>query len=238
MSNDYNNMYSNFNRVSRYAKYLYIISFVIQWSILMMILNIVTLYLLRIPLFILFIIDALTMIHRPQKSIRRPSYILTHIWNFIDSISDPQSRTHDVLMTIESYIRKFCYRIENIYARIRNALNNFRLNQNKEQKYNRERDLNKFSSKIGSKVTVESIKPGGKIEKKSFKYKDRAISYVNLLKSNGYKDYTQYNVDLNQSPAYIVVNKNRDLIDLELEDVKMFSTDKHYNLVVDGWPKK
>ena len=39
------------------------------------------------------------------------------------------------------------------------------------------------------------------------------------------------------TPAYMVVNKNRDIIDVEQNKVKLSHESRDYKFVVDGWMK-
>lgn len=100
-----------------------------------------------------------------------------------------------------------------------------------------ERQLNKFSADIGKKVYIESLSDG-KITKKDFKYKDRAVSYVNMLKSNGYKDFTKYNLDINTAKAYIIFNKDDDIVNLDSNSVETSHLDNDYKFIISDWPRK
>lgn len=64
------------------------------------------------------------------------------------------------------------------------------------------------------------------------------MSYVNVLKENGYKDFTKYNINVNTGSAYLIVNKNRDIVDIENNSIQMSHDSKDYDMIVDNWPKK
>lgn len=102
------------------------------------------------------------------------------------------------------------------------------------RKYEKTRNLNKFSDEIGSKVTVESV-IDGEYDKKTFKYKDRTQSYVHMLEANGYKNYRQYSLDPKNSKSYIIINKNKDLIDIENNRIDIKHDHPDYKFIIDGW---
>ena len=84
MKFNFNNM-QDFD-MNKSMKYLIFLSFVTQWSFLSMIINLFTMGIIGIPLFILMILDALSMLHYEDKTIKRPSFILAKIWDVVDRI--------------------------------------------------------------------------------------------------------------------------------------------------------
>lgn len=240
MRDNFNNFTNQFNQYNQNSmkmfKYIYIISFIFQWSILSMVLNLFTLGIFRRLLFVVFILDALSMIIKEDKSMKCPSFILSKIWYIIDKIDMKKTAT-----IISYYINRFTTAFKTTYTKVKYSLSNIKENilniKNRESKFKKERNINKFSSQVGSKVTVEYIKPGEKLQRKTFKFKDRALSFIHLLESEGYKDYSSYNLDINMTPAYMVVNKNRDIIDVEQNKVKLSHESRDYKFVVDGWMK-
>ena len=84
-----NNM-ENFD-INKSMKILMFLSFVTQWSLLSMIINLFTMGIVSIPLFILLIIDAISMIFLENRTLKRPSFILSLIWDMIDYISNRRS---------------------------------------------------------------------------------------------------------------------------------------------------
>ncbi|OED30364.1 hypothetical protein [Methanosphaera sp. WGK6] len=245
MKQTFNNMNPNMN-LNNILLVMYILSFLIQWSILRFILNLVTLWLFRPFIFVLFIIDAITIFLMKNKTIKRPSFILSKIWDIIDYFIKPkynsQQNNFQENMIILTKLGEIGTKITNTFNNIKIKLINFKdniINLRKENnKYNTERQINKFSNEIGSKVTIEYIEPGKKLHKKTFKYKDRLTSYIRVLESNGYKDYTKYNVNLDTAPAYIIINKNRDLVDIEKNIIKLNHNTTDYSFILNDWPKK
>ena len=240
-------MRQNFNNFQNYdinnmMKYLTIFSFIVQWSFLSMILNLFTMGIIRFPLFILFILDALTMISMKNKTIKRPSFILSKIWNIIDfitlkrnnQVNTNQYNNNSVVNTYDNVTSTF----RNISNKINNTINNIRSWKINNKKYDKERKINKFPDKIGKKVIIEYISPDEKLKRKTFEYKDRAITYMKMLESNGYKNYSVYSVNPNIAPAYMIFNKDKDIVDLENMQIKLKKDDKNYKFVTDGWPKK
>lgn len=234
MKFDYNNM-QNMD-INKTMKYLIFISFAFQWSIISMILNLFTMGIIRIPLFILLIIDALTMITYKEKSIKKPSYILAKLWNLIEYIQT--GRLNRNYNSSGNAISNINYQFINLKNKITDLINNLKDNKQKQKKYNMERELNKFNPEIGKKVIIEYTSENKKLEKKSFKYKDRAITHIKMLESKGYKNYTKYNLNPEESLTYMIYNKNRDIIDLENNTIQLKKDDKDYKFVTDGWPKK
>lgn len=242
MRPNFNNMNNNYN-INNMMRWLYVLSFIVQWSIISMILNLFTLGLIQIPLFIVFILDALSMIiiKQENKTLRKPSFILSKIWDIIEYITRGRqgnyNNTNNFINSIYNLSDKIRNTFQNISDKFQNIKNNINKTRQNNKKYNIERELNKFSPEIGDKITIESIKPGEKLEKKKFKYRDRAISYIKILESNGYADYTKYNINLNLSPAYIIINKERDLVDIDSNKIKLKHDTNDYHYVIDGWPQ-
>lgn len=231
MQQNFNNI-NNIN-INNLTKILYIISFMFQWSILSFILNLVTLWRFSLILFTIFILDALSMIIIKNKTIKGPSFITSKIWSLIDILTNNKYNTNPY-NTVN--------RVKNTYYSIKTKISGFFDNiinfKNEHFKYQTERKRNRFSKEVGKKIVVEQISPGKKLQKKSFKYKDRAMSYVNVLKENGYKDFTKYNINVNTGSAYLIVNKNRDIVDIENNSIQMSHDSKDYDMIVDNWPKK
>ncbi len=239
MKFDYNNM-QNMD-INNMMKYIVFISFVAQWSIISMILNLFTMGILRLPLFVLLIADALTMIKLKNKTIKRPSFLLSKMWDVIEFFQHRKSNesyhggnsssSSSIVSTISNHFTS-------IKDKIRNIFNNFNSSNNQDKKYNTERELNKFNAEIGKKITIEYTSEDNKLKKKDFKYKDRATTYIKMLEAKGYKNYTKYNLNPQQSLTYIIFNKNKDIIDIENNRIQTKKEDKDYKFITDGWPKK
>jgi len=239
MKYDYNNM-QNMD-INNMMKYIVFISFVAQWSIISMILNLFTMGILRLPLFVLLIADALTMIKLKNKTIKRPSFLLSKMWDVIEFFQHRKSNesyhggnsssSSSIVSTISNHFTS-------IKDKIRNIFNNFNSSNNQDKKYNTERELNKFNAEIGKKITIEYTSEDNKLKKKDFKYKDRATTYIKMLEAKGYKNYTKYNLNPQQSLTYIIFNKNKDIIDIENNRIQTKKEDKDYKFITDGWPKK
>ncbi|WP_323736031.1 hypothetical protein PXD04_09110 [Methanosphaera sp. ISO3-F5] len=240
MKFDYNNI-QNMD-INKMMKYLIFISFATQWSLISMILNLFTMGLIRIPLFILLIIDALSMLVFKEKTVKRPSFLLSKLWDLIEYIQGSRSShgystasksgsVSNTFNNVTNSVNKTKNKIKNIF----NNINSIKINN---KKYNKERELNKFSSEIGKKITVEYTSQDNKLQKKTFEYKDRATTYIKMLESKGYKNYTKYNINPTQTETYIIFNKNKDIIDIENNKIQLKKQDKNYKYVVDGWPKK
>ena len=239
MKFDYNNM-QNMD-INNMMKYIVFISFVAQWSIISMILNLFTMGILRLPLFVLLIADALTMIKLKNKTIKRPSFLLSKMWDVIEFFQHRKSNesyhggnsssSSSIVSTISNHFTS-------IKDKIRNIFNNFNSSNNQDKKYNTERELNKFNAEIGKKITIEYTSEDNKLKKKDFKYKDRATTYLKMLEAKGYKNYTKYNLNPQQSLTYIIFNKNKDIIDIENNRIQTKKEDKDYKFITDGWPKK
>ena len=236
---DFQNMnYPNFN-INGMMKMIYIISFIFQWSILSMIVNLFTLWMFRIPLFVIFIIDAISMLIIKNKSITGPSYILQQLHKIISRIfgsdyASPQNMYRHA-NNMNTHVNNISGKLSNTKNKINNFISNMKNKIRKDNKYKQERQLNKFSQEIGKTVIVESISDG-KITHKSFKYKDRTLSYIHTLEANGYKNYTHYNLDIKYAKAYIILNKNKDIIDLENNKIKCATNDKNYKFLINQWP--
>jgi len=238
---DYNfqNMnFQNFN-INGMMKMIYIISFIFQWSILSMIINLFTLGIIRIPLFLIFILDAISMLIIKNKSIKAPSFILQQLHKLISRIfgsdyASPQNMYRHA-NNINTHVNTASDKIHNTKDKFNNFIQNMNNKIRKDNKYKQERQLNKFSQEVGKKVTVQSISEG-KITSKSFKYKDRTLSYIHTLEANGYKNYTHYNLDIKQAKAYIILNNNNDIIDVENNKIKCAKNDKNYKFLINQWP--
>lgn len=239
MKFDYNNL-QNMD-INKMMKYMIFLSFVTQWSFISMIINLFTMGIIRIPLFVLLIIDALTMITYKEKTIKRPSYLLSKLWDFIEYIQGSRGMNSYNSRNVNSLANTFSninFHIKNTSNKIKNIFNNIHSVKINHRKYDKERELNKFSDEVGKKVTIEYTSHDNKLKKKSFEYKDRANTYIKMLESQGYKNYTKYNLDPKQSQTYIIFNKNKDIIDIEHNKIQLKKEDKDYKYVIDGWPKK
>lgn len=236
-----NNM-QNFD-MNKTMKYLIFLSFVTQWSFLSMIINLFTMGIIGIPLFIVMILDAMTMIKFDDKTIKRPSFILSKIWNLIDAISNKgNNNTYKQKTNSYSSLYKGVENISNSFNNIRNKINklinNFDEDESKNNKYYKERELNKFSDEIGENITIEYTSANHDLKKKTFKYKDRATTFIKMLESNGYKDYTKYNVNPQNSLTYMIFNKNKDIVNVFENKIQTKHEDKNYKIITEGWPKK
>ncbi len=236
-----NNM-QNFD-MNKTMKYLIFLSFVTQWSFLSMIINLFTMGIIGIPLFILMILDALTMIQFEDKTIKRPSFILSKIWDIFDAVSNRnQVNNYNQKMNNSSQlfngVENISNSLKNIINKIKNIINNFDEDESNNNKYYKERELNRFSDEIGENITIEYTSQDNILKKKSFKYKDRATTFIKMLESNGYKDYTKYNVNPNNSLTYIIFNKNKDIINVFENKVQTKHDDENYKIITEGWPKK
>lgn len=240
MKFDYNNM-QNMD-INKMIKYLIFISFVIQWSLLSMIINLFTMGIVSIPLFILMIIDALTMIKYSSKTIKRPSYILSKIWDLIDIIKSKSSgqkyTNQNVYSSADRSENTIINYFTNICDKIKNLFNNFKSSKLNNEKYEKQRQINKFSTEIGKKITIEYTSDNNKIKKKNFEYKDQAITFINILESKGYKDYSKYNLNPKESKTYMIFNKNKDIINLKNNKIQLKKDEPDYKYVINGWPKK
>lgn len=235
-----NNM-QNFD-MNKTMKYLIFLSFVTQWSFLSMIINLFTMGIIGIPLFIVMILDALTMIKFEDKTIKRPSFILSKIWDILDRLSNKDNKNYN---NNTNNFSSFYRGIENISKtfnglrnKINNLINNFDEDESRNNKYYKERELNKFSDEIGKKITIEYTSEDNNLKKKTFQYKDRATTFIKMLESNGYKDYTKYNVDPKNSLTYIIFNKNKDIVNVFENKIQTKHDDKNYKIITEGWPKK
>ena len=196
---------------------------------------------ISIPLFVLMIVDALTMLKFEDKTIKRPSFILSKIWDFIDMFKrqkkEPTLYRQEESSLLSSFDNITSY-FSNIGKKIKNLFNNLEEEKVNDKKYDTERKLNKFSDEIGEKITIEYTSPDKKLKKKTFEYKDRAITYIKMLESNGYKNYTKYNLNADTSSTYIILNKNKDIVDIEKNRIQLKHDDPDYKYVIRGWPKK
>lgn len=226
--------------INKSMKYIIFLSFVTQWSFLSMIINLFTLGIFRIPLFIIMIIDALTMIRNDSKTIKRPSWILSRIWDLIDIFTNNRNSqgyyNSNKNNSIYNAFNNISNNINNFSNKIKNIFNNLKEEKLSSKKYDKERELNKFSNEIGKKITVEYTSENNKLKKKSFKYKDRASTYINMLESKGYKNYTKYNLDATNSLTYIIFNKDKDIVDLTSNKIQLSHKNTEYKFVTDGWP--
>lgn len=235
MRQNFNN-YQNLD-INNMMKYLIIFSFIAQWSFLSMILNLFTMGIVRLPLFILFILDALSIFTIKNKTVKRPSFILSKIWDLIDFVSI-RTKRQDYNYTNTNSLVKVRDSITNITNKIKNMINNIHSLKKDNKKYEAQRKLNKFPDNIGKKINIEYISPGEKLQRKTFEYKDSAVTFVKMLESNSYKNYSIYSINTKLSPAYMIFNQKRDIVDLEKMKIKITSKDKNYKFVTDGWPKK
>lgn len=236
-----NNM-QNFD-MNKTMKYLIFLSFVTQWSFLSMIVNLFTMGIIGIPLFVLMILDALTMIKFEDKSIKRPSFILSKIWDVIDALSNKQNGNNYNTKTknnssLYKSVENISNGFNNIRNKIKNLINNFDEEESKNNKYYKEREINKFDDEIGENVTIEYTSQDNVLKKKSFKYKDRATTFIKMLESNGYKDYTKYNMNPQNSLTYIIFNKDKDIVNVFENKIETKHDDKYYKIITEGWPKK
>lgn len=235
-----NNM-QNFD-MNKTMKYLIFLSFVTQWSFLSMIINLFTMGIIGIPLFIVMILDALTMIKFDDKTIKRPSFILSKIWDILDRLSNKDNKNYNNnTNNFSSFYRgigNISKTFNGLRNKINNLINNFDDDESRNNKYYKERELNKFSDEIGKKITIEYTSEDNNLKKKTFQYKDRATTFIKMLESNGYKDYTKYNVDPKNSLTYIIFNKNKDIVNVFENKIQTKHDDKNYKIITEGWPKK
>jgi len=235
-----NNM-QNFD-MNKTMKYLIFLSFVTQWSFLSMIINLFTMGIIGIPLFIVMILDALTMIKFEDKTIKRPSFILSKIWDILDRLSNKDNKNYNNnTNNFSSFYRgigNISKTFNGLRNKINNLINNFDEDESRNNKYYKERELNKFSDEIGKKITIEYTSEDNNLKKKTFQYKDRATTFIKMLESNGYKDYTKYNVDPKNSLTYIIFNKNKDIVNVFENKIQTKHDDKNYKIITEGWPKK
>lgn len=235
-----NNM-QNFD-MNKTMKYLIFLSFVTQWSFLSMIINLFTMGIIGIPLFIVMILDALTMIKFEDKTIKRPSFILSKIWDILDRLSNKDNKNYNNnTINFSSFYRgigNISKTFNGLRNKINNLINNFDEDESRNNKYYKERELNKFSDEIGKKITIEYTSEDNNLKKKTFQYKDRATTFIKMLESNGYKDYTKYNVDPKNSLTYIIFNKNKDIVNVFKNKIQTKHDDKNYKIITEGWPKK
>lgn len=235
-----NNM-QNFD-MNKTMKYLIFLSFVTQWSFLSMIINLFTMGIIGIPLFIVMILDALTMIKFDDKTIKRPSFILSKIWDILDRLSNKDNKNYNNnTNNFSSFYRgigNISKTFNGLRNKINNLINNFDEDESRNNKYYKERELNKFSDEIGKKITIEYTSEDNNLKKKTFQYKDRATTFIKMLESNGYKDYTKYNVDPKNSLTYIIFNKNKDIVNVFENKIQTKHDDKNYKIITEGWPKK
>lgn len=236
MQNKYNNT-PNMNMME-ILKYLHIISFIIQWSILSMILNLLTLGMIRIPLFILFVADALTMINKKDKTLKKPSLILSKLWDLLEYLHLNQANNdNNLTYTLNNTVTKIAGLIEGIKTEITRFIDNFTQKKREDKKYEKEREINKFNPEIGEKVIIEYTSPNDKPKKKTFKYRDYALSFIDVLEKNGYKNYTKYNINPQQAQAYIITNKKHDIVDLENNKIQTRKEDNEYKIIMEDWPR-
>ena len=236
-----NNM-QNFD-INKSMKYLIFLSFVTQWSFLSMIINLFTMGIIGIPLFILMILDALTMLKFEDKTIKKPSFILSKLLDVIDTISNKGNTNNPNYKTNSSsslfkIFDKISYKLDNITNIIKNLINNFDDDESTDNKYYKERQLNKFSNEIGKEIIIEYTSQDNILKKKSFMYKDRATTFIKMLESNGYKNYSKYNIDPNNGLTYLVFNKDKDIVDVFTNKIQIKHDDNNYKIITEGWPKK
>ncbi|MBO7719935.1 MAG: hypothetical protein J6S29_07280, partial [Methanosphaera sp.] len=70
--NNYSNL-GNIN-INNVMNITYIFSFIFQWSLLSMIINLFTMGMIRRELFVIFLLDAVSMLFIKEKSIIKPSF--------------------------------------------------------------------------------------------------------------------------------------------------------------------
>ncbi|MBR3213396.1 MAG: hypothetical protein IKF79_02665 [Methanosphaera sp.] len=236
MQSNYSNL-GNIN-INNILNVTYIISFIFQWSLLSMIINLFTMGMIRRELFVIFILDAISMLIIKDKSIIKPSFILTQLWNLISFIfkTDKVNTNNpiEIIMMLSNARTKISDSIKTLKDKITNVKHSINSVERENRKYEKTRNLNKFSDEIGSKVTVESVS-NGEYDKKTFKYKDRTQSYVHMLEANGYKNYRQYSLNPQISKSYIIINKNKDLIDIENNRIDIKHDHPDYKFIIDGW---
>lgn len=237
MKANYNNMNNNFN-INNMIKWIYLLSFLFQWSIISMIINLFTWGFLTIPLLVVILLDFISMYKMDNKTIKKPSFILSKLWSLIDYFVKPENNYPGSTSRFTRFFNNLSIKVQNTVNSINNNYNNLKDSYhnfiNDKRKYRKERARNKFSDEVGNKITVEYIEEG-KIHKKSFKYKDRLQTYIKVLESNGYKNYAEYNLDISQGYAYLIVNNNRDIIDINNYTIKINHNSPDYHLIVDGW---
>lgn len=234
--NNYSNL-GNLN-LNNIMTATYIFSFIFQWSILSMIINLFTMGMIRRELFILFILDAISMLIIKDKTMIKPSFILTQLWNLISILfkTDKVNTNNplEILMMLSNVKNKISNAFHSIKNKFNNVKNSITSVERENRKYEKTRDLNKFNDEIGSKVTVESVSDG-KYDKKTFKYKDRTQSYVHMLEANGYKNYRKYSINPEHGKSYIIINKNKDIIDIENNRIDIKHDHPDYKFIIDGW---
>lgn len=193
---------------------------------------------IRLPLFIVFIADALSMLLVKDKTIIKPSFLLTQLWNLISIIfktDTPNTKNPiEIMMKASNFRNKLASSFSNIKNKFNNTKNSINDADREKRKYEKTRKLNRFNDEIGNKVTVESV-VNGKYDKKTFKYKDRTQSYVHMLEVNGYKNYTKYNLNPDNSKSYIILNKKKDIIDIENNKIELKHDHPDYKFIIDGW---
>lgn len=235
--NNFNNQFFNSMNNTNFmkmSKWIYLISFIFQWSILSMIINLFTLGMFRFIVFFIFILDGFSMLIRKNKTIKAPSFVLSVIWKILDHIN-----LQNIIYKTSYYTHNFITKLKNTYNIIADKLRNtkqvLKKQKSKANKYKKERMFNKFSDEIGKKVIVEYVNEDGCKLQKDFKYKDRLKSFINLLSREGYKDYTVFNIDPRLTPAYIIKTPNGDLVDVENDRIKISHNDSDYKFIMESW---
>lgn len=235
-----NSYYSNLGNlnIKNIMNITYLFSFIFQWSMLSMIINLFTMGMIRRELFVIFLLDAISMLIIKDKSIIKPSFLLAKLWELISIIFNTDKvntkNPTEILIMLSNIQTKISNSFNTIKDKITNIKNSINNVERENRKYEKTRNLNKFSDEIGSKVSVESV-IDGKYDKKTFKYKDRTQSYVHMLEANGYKNYRQYSLDPKNSKSYIILNKNKDIIDIENNKIDIKHDHPDYKFIVDGW---
>lgn len=234
----YNNFNLNNLDINNITKIILIISFIIQWSLISMIINLFTLGLFTVPVFLIFILDAISMLVIKNKTILKPSFILSKLWDLIGIIFHTQTQNSqnptDILFKLSQISNKISDKLTQIKNKISNVLNSIVSIHTEDKKYKKSRNINKFSKEVGDTVIVESISYG-KLDKKSFKYRDRTQSYIHMLEVNGYKDYSKYNINPKEGKCYLIRNKKKDIIDIENNKIQISHDHKNYKFITDGW---
>ncbi|MDO5825862.1 MAG: hypothetical protein Q4Q22_05740 [Methanosphaera sp.] len=232
--------YSNLGNlnVNNITNVIYIFSFIFQWSMISMILNLFTMGMIRRELFVLFLLDAISMLAIKDKTIIKPSFLLTQLWNLVSLVfnSDKLNTNNplEILMMLSTFRNKISNAFNDLKFKFTNVKKSINTVERENRKYEKTRNLNKFNEEIGNKVTVESVS-NGKYDKKTFEYKDRTQSYVHMLEANGYKNYRNYGLDPQNSKSYIIINKNKDIIDVENNKIDIKHDHPDYKFVIDGW---
>jgi hypothetical protein len=145
---------------------------------------------------------------------------------------------HNSSSSIIRIFDKIFSKLDDVTNIIKNLINNFDEDEATNNKYYKERELNRFSDEIGEEIIIEYTSQENILKKKSFIYKDRATTFINMLESNGYKNYSKYNVNPENGLTYLVFNKNKDIVDVFTNKIQIEHDDKNYKIITEGWPEK